>query len=200
MEDEAVPSTSRDAAGSEQPEAEEVPGRLLIFNTLVDKFLEGLVETGSYERFARCYKKFYKLQPELTRGIYDQFVAQLHSSIKAEVQEIKEEGNLEALLDSLDRMEKDSAAMTDLQWRPSGVPEEDVRDHLVPYLLQQREYLRKLVAERERENAKLARSVLAGRKKIEEMQQEIQRRQQVWQKLSKSQRDLILSIQGPEKA
>ncbi|CAI9536285.1 unnamed protein product [Staurois parvus] len=158
-----------------------------------------MVEAGSYQRFARCYKKFYKLQPELTRGIYDQFVAQLHSSIKAEIQEIKEEGNLEVLLNSLDKMEKDATTAADIQWRPSGVPEEDLRQHLVPYLLQQREYLRKLVKEKEQENAKLAQSVLAGRRKIEEMQQEIQKRQQAWQKLSQSQRELILSIQETEK-
>ncbi|XP_040188574.1 polyamine-modulated factor 1 [Rana temporaria] len=192
-EAEAVPSTS---GASEQPGAEETPGRLLIFNTVVDKFLEGLVEAGSYQRFARCYKKFYRLQPELTRGIYDQFVAQLHSSIKAEIQVIKEEGNLEALLDSLDKMENNAASTADIQWRPSGVPEEDLRAHLVPYLRQQREYLRKLVKEREQENAKLAQSVLAGRRKIEEMQQEILRRQQAWQKLSKSQKELIWSIQN----
>ncbi|XP_072284030.1 polyamine-modulated factor 1 [Pyxicephalus adspersus] len=116
MEAEAVPSTSGVSSGSEQPGAAETPGRLLIFNTLVDKFLEGLVDAGSYQRFARCYKKFYKLQPELTRGIYDQFVAQLHSSIKAEIQEIKEEGNLEALLDSLDKMEKEATTETEIPW------------------------------------------------------------------------------------
>lgn len=42
-EAEAVPSTS---GASEQPGAAETPGRLLIFNTVVDKFLEGLVEAG----------------------------------------------------------------------------------------------------------------------------------------------------------
>ncbi|KAM5129470.1 polyamine-modulated factor 1-like [Mantella aurantiaca] len=179
MEAEAVQSTSGDP--EQTGAAADTPGRMLIFNTLVDNFLEGLVEAGSYQRFARCYRKFYKLQPELTRGIYEQFVAQLHSSIKAEIQEIKEEGNLEALLDSLDKMEKDVASKAEIPWHPSGVPEEDLRDHLVPYLLQQREYLRKLVKEREQENARLAQSVLTGRRKIEETQREIHRRQQAWQ-------------------
>lgn len=36
----------------------------------------------SYQRFASCYHRFYRLQPELTRSIYDQFVAQLQASIK----------------------------------------------------------------------------------------------------------------------
>ncbi|KAG8449900.1 hypothetical protein GDO86_016539 [Hymenochirus boettgeri] len=180
-----------------EPAPAENPSRLLIFNTLVDKFLEGLVEAGSYQRFARCYKKFYRLQPEMTRSIYDQFVFQLQTSIKEEIQEIKDEGNLEMLLDSLDKMEE-TGDRTDLAWRPSGVPEEDLRSHLVPYLLQQRSYLRKLLKEREEENAKLAQSVLLGRKRIEEMQQEIERRKQAWQELSKSQRELILSIQEPK--
>ena len=36
----------------------------------------------SYQRFANCYRCFYKLQPEMTRSIYDQFVSQLQTSIK----------------------------------------------------------------------------------------------------------------------
>ncbi|XP_068107533.1 polyamine-modulated factor 1 [Hyperolius riggenbachi] len=196
MEAEAAPAGPSQPPGSEQPAdlaAAKAEGRMFIFSTLLDTVLQGLVEAGSYQRFARCYKKFYKLQPEVTRGIYNQFVDQLQASIKAEIQEIKEEGNLEALLDSLDKMEAE--ASPDIRWRPSGVPEEDLRAHLVPYLLQQREYLRKLVKEKKEENEKLAQAVLAGRRRIEEMQQEIQRQQQAWQKLSKSQRELILSIQ-----
>ncbi|XP_075048177.1 polyamine-modulated factor 1 [Mixophyes fleayi] len=194
----AIAGASGTAAAAEQqpgPAAAEFPGRLLIFNTLVDKFLEGLMEAGSYQRFARCYQKFYKIQPEITRSIYNQFVSQLHSSIKSEIQEIQDEGNLEALLDSLDKLQKEAGSRTDLQWRPSGIPEEDLRSHLVPYLLQQRVYLRRLLKERRQRNAKLAQSVLDGRKRIDEMQREIERRQQAWQKLSKSQRDLIVSMQ-----
>ncbi|XP_040268160.1 polyamine-modulated factor 1 [Bufo bufo] len=171
-------------------------GRLLLFNTMVEKFLEGLIEGGSYQRFARCYRRFYNVQPEITRSIYDQFVSQLHASINAEIQEIKDEGSLEALLESLDKLEREAKTKTDPQWRPSGIPEEDVRSHLVPYLLQQREYLRRLLKEKQQENARLAQSVLAGREKIEEMRREIERRKQAWQSLSQSQRELILSIQG----
>uniref|UniRef100_A0A803JVM5 Osteocalcin n=1 Tax=Xenopus tropicalis TaxID=8364 RepID=A0A803JVM5_XENTR len=174
---EGVPGTSQEA----EVAPSENPSRIVIFDTLVDKFLEGLVQAGSYQRFARCYKRFYRLQPEMTRSIYEQFVFQLQSSIKDEIQEIKAEGNLEALLDSLDKMETEAGDRTDLAWRPSGVPEEDLRSHLVPYLLQQRDYLRKLLREREEENARLAQAVLLGRRRIEEMQKEIERRKLAWQ-------------------
>uniref|UniRef100_A0A8C5N3M2 Polyamine modulated factor 1 n=1 Tax=Leptobrachium leishanense TaxID=445787 RepID=A0A8C5N3M2_9ANUR len=176
----------------------DTPPRMLIFNTLVDKFLDGLIEAGSYQRFARCYRRFYKLQPEITHSVYEHFVAQLQKSIKEEIQEIKDEGNLEALLDSLDNMEKEARDQTDLEWRPSGIPEEDLRSHLVPYLLQQREHLRAALKERVEENAKLAQAVMAGRKRIEEMQKEIERRQQAWQELSKAQREMVLSIESPK--
>ncbi|XP_056402232.1 polyamine-modulated factor 1 isoform X2 [Hyla sarda] len=186
-------------AGPSEP-ASPRPGRLLIFKTLVDKFLEGLVEAGSYQRFARCYRKFYKTQPEITRSIYDQFVTQLHASINAEIQEIKDEGNLEALLDSLDKLESEAGNKPEPQWRPSGIPEEDLCSHLVPYLLQQREYLRRLLKEKQQENAGLAQSVLAGREKIEEMRREIEARRKAWQNLSQAQRELILSFQGSKEA
>lgn len=58
----------------------------------------------SYERFTTCYKHFYQLNPEVTKWIYDKFVAQLQTSIREEISEIKEEGNLEAVLNSLDKI------------------------------------------------------------------------------------------------
>lgn len=36
----------------------------------------------SYQKFANCYRCFYKLQPEVTRSIYDQFISQLQTSVK----------------------------------------------------------------------------------------------------------------------
>ncbi|XP_069806108.1 polyamine-modulated factor 1 [Dendropsophus ebraccatus] len=200
MEAEEGASSSEDA-GTSQPAADTgaapaQTGRLLIFNMLVEKFLKGLVEAGSYQRFARCYRKFYKIQPEITRSIYDQFVSQLHASINAEIQDIKDEGNLEALLESLDKLEREAGDRSEPQWRPSGIPEEDLCSHLVPYLLQQREYLRKLLKEKQQENAGLAVSVLAKREKIEMMRREIEKRQKAWQDLGQSQRELVLSLQG----
>ncbi|KAM4690137.1 polyamine-modulated factor 1-like [Rhinophrynus dorsalis] len=190
-------SSGGDSEMSQTPESSttETASRTVIFDTLVDSVLEGLVGADSYPRFARCYQRFYRLQPEMTRAIYDQFVYQLHASIKEDIQEIKDQGKLESLLDSLDKMEKEAVGKPDLAWRPSGVPEEDLRSHLVPYLLHQRDYLRVVLKERVEENARLAQSVLAGRRKIEEMQQEIERRKQAWQNLSKQQRELIMSIQ-----
>ncbi|NXE84366.1 PMF1 factor, partial [Cochlearius cochlearius] len=164
--------------GSPVPAA---PGRVQVFATVVDTFLEKLVAAGSYQRFANCYRGFYKLQPEMTRSIYDQFISQLQASIKEEIQEVKDEGNLEMLFNSLDKIVEEAKNREEPAWRPSGIPEEDVRSAMVPYLLKHRSYLRKVLKEKEEENKKVAESVLAGRERIAELQRLIQARKHAWQ-------------------
>ncbi|NWR38261.1 PMF1 factor, partial [Tachuris rubrigastra] len=155
--------------------------RAQVFSTVVDSFLEKLVTAGSYQRFASCYRCLYKQQPQLTRSIYDQFISQLRSSIKEEIQEVKYEGNLEELFNSLDKIVEEAKDREEPAWRPSGIPEEDIRSVLVPYLMKHRSYLRKVLRAKEEENRKVAKSVLAGRDRIAELQQLIQARKQAWQ-------------------
>ncbi|XP_025968626.1 polyamine-modulated factor 1 [Dromaius novaehollandiae] len=193
-EKEAV-ANEEDGGGAPAPAA---PGRGQLFAAVVDTFLEKLVAAGSYQRFANCYRDFYRLQPELTRSIYDQFVSQLQASIKEEIQEVKEEGNLEALFNSLDKIVEEAKEQEEPAWRPSGIPEEDVRSAMVPYLLKHRAYLRKVLKEKEEENRKLAEAVLAGRDRIAELQRLIQDRKQAWQAISKEQRELVLTFKEPQ--
>ncbi|XP_064331223.1 polyamine-modulated factor 1 [Phalacrocorax carbo] len=171
------------------------PGRAQVFDTVVDTFLEKLVAAGSYQRFANCYRCFYKLQPEVTRSIYDQFISQLQTSIKEEIQEVKDEGNLEMLFNSLDKIVEEAKNQEEPAWRPSGIPEEDVRSAMVPYLLKHRSHLRKVLKEKEEENGKVAESVLAGRDRIAELQRLIQARKHAWQAISKEQRELVMMFQ-----
>ncbi|XP_007482122.1 polyamine-modulated factor 1 [Monodelphis domestica] len=195
-------SSSSEVMGGEVPSlAEEsathIP-KVKLLDTVVDTFLQKLVSAGSYERFTKCYKRFYKLQPEMTRLIYDQFITQLQTSIREEISTIKEEGNLEAVLNSLDKIVEEAKDRKEPAWRPSGIPEDDVRSALMPYFLQQKSSLKRLVQEQERENVKLAEMVLEGRKQVLELQQQIQARKQAWQALSKKQRELATVLEDPE--
>ncbi|XP_030329700.1 polyamine-modulated factor 1 [Strigops habroptila] len=174
------------------------PGRAQLFSTVMDAFLGKLVAAGSYQRFASCYRSFYRLQPEVTKSIHSQFVAQLQASIRAEVQEVMDEGNLEALLDSLDKIVEEAEPQEEPAWRPSGIPEEDARSALVPYLLKHRSYLLRALKNKEEENKKVAESVLAGRGRISELQQQIQAHKRAWQALSKEQQELVLTFQQPQ--
>ncbi|NXE70805.1 PMF1 factor, partial [Calcarius ornatus] len=135
----------------------------------------------SYQRFVSCYRCFYKLQPQLTRSIYDQFISQLQASIKEEIQEVKNEGNLEELFSLLDKIVEEAKDREEPAWRPSGLPARDVRSALVPFLLQHRSHLRRALQQRQQSSSSLAQEVLAGRDGIAELQRRIQARLQAWQ-------------------
>ncbi|XP_038018100.1 polyamine-modulated factor 1 [Motacilla alba alba] len=186
------------ADGGDGPAPEAAPGRAQVFSTVVDTFLQKLVAAGSYQRFVSCYRCFYKLQPQLTRSIYEQFISQLQASIKEEIQEVKNEGNLEGLFSALDKIVEEAKDREEPAWRPSGVPARDVRGALAPFLLRHRAHLRRALQERQRRSASLAEAVLAGRQRIEELQQLIQDRQQAWQAISKEQQELVMTFQEPQ--
>ncbi|XP_045401313.1 polyamine-modulated factor 1 isoform X1 [Lemur catta] len=189
--------------GLEGSSSESVPpgttiSRVKLLDTMVDTFLQKLVAAGSYQRFTDCYKRFYQLQPEMTQRIYDKFITQLQASIREEISEIKEEGNLEAVLNALDKVVEEGKARKEPAWRPSGIPEKDLHSAMAPYLLQQRDTLQRHVQKQEAENQQLAEAVLAGRRQVEELQLQVQARQQAWQALHREQRELVAVLREPE--
>ncbi|KAL2771542.1 polyamine-modulated factor 1 isoform 4 [Daubentonia madagascariensis] len=188
--------------GPEGSSSEPVPpgtiiSRVKLLDTMVDTFLQKLVAAGSYQRFTDCYKRFYQLQPEMTQRIYDKFITQLQTSIQ-EISEIKEEGNLEAVLNALDKIVEEGKARKEPAWRPSGIPEKDLHSAMAPYFLQQRDTLRRHVQKQEAENQQLADAVLAGRRQVEELQLQVQAQQQAWQALHREQRELVAVLREPE--
>ncbi|XP_032116520.1 polyamine-modulated factor 1 isoform X1 [Sapajus apella] len=172
--------------------------RVKLLDTMVDTFLQKLVAAGSYQRFTDCYKRFYQLQPEMTQRIYDKFIAQLQTSIRDEISEIKEEGNLEAVLNALDKIVEEGKDRKEPAWRPSGIPEKDLHSAMAPYFQQQRDTLQRHVQKQEAENQQLADAVLAGRRELEELQLQVQARQQAWQALHREQKELVAVLREPE--
>ncbi|VCW70463.1 unnamed protein product [Gulo gulo] len=158
----------------------------------------GRVLPASYQRFSDCYKRLCQLQPDVTQRIHDKFVAQLQASVREEISEIKAEGNLEAVLDALDRIVEEGKDRAEPAWRPSGVPEADVRSAAVPYFLQQRDALQRRVRRQEAENRRLAEAVLAGRRQLEQLEQQARARQQAWQALHREQKELLGVLGEPE--
>ncbi|KAB0362808.1 hypothetical protein FD754_006964 [Muntiacus muntjak] len=142
--------------------------RVKLFDTMVDTFLQKLVAAGSSFLF----------------------------SLQEEISEIKAEGNLEAVLIALDAIVEESKDRKEPAWRPSGIPEKDLRSAMAPYLLQQRDALQRRVQKQEAENRQLADAVLAGRRQLEELQLQAQARQQAWQlRRKRAQREQV-AVQG----
>ncbi|XP_012885934.1 PREDICTED: polyamine-modulated factor 1-like [Dipodomys ordii] len=195
----ADPTTGVEEKSEESPPESGTPiSRVKLLDTMVDTFLQKLVATGSYQRFTDCYKHFYQLQPEMTQRIYDKFITQLQTSIREEISEIKEEGNLEAVLNSLDKIVEEGKDHKGPAWRPSGIPEKDLCSVMAPYFLQQRDTLQRQVQKQKAKNKELADTVLAGRRQVEELQQLVEARQQAWQALHREQRELLDVLKEPE--
>lgn len=134
----------------------------------------------------------------MTQRIYDKFVAQLQTSIREEISEIKEEGNLEAVLNSLDKIIEEGRERGEPAWRPSGIPEKDLCSVMAPYFLKQQDTLCHQVRKQEAKNQELADAVLAGRRQVEELQQQVRALQQTWQALHREQRELLSVLRAPE--
>ncbi|XP_023569475.1 polyamine-modulated factor 1 isoform X2 [Octodon degus] len=128
MAEAKVPNEAAGEVKPNGPSPESVPpgtavSRVKLLDTMVDTFLQKLIAAGSYQRFTDCYKHFHQLQPEMTQRIYDKFVTQLQASIREEISEIKEEGNLETVLMSLDKIVEDGKKRKEpaCSGTPSGV-------------------------------------------------------------------------------
>ncbi|KAH0510909.1 Polyamine-modulated factor 1 [Microtus ochrogaster] len=158
--------------------------RVELLDTILDTFLQKLVAARSFERFTSCYKPFQQLDPK--------------TSIREEISEIKKEGNLEAVLNSLDKIVEEGKAKGEPAWRPSGTPEKDLCSVMAPYFLQQRDALCHRVQKQKAKNQDLADAVLAGRRQLEGLQQQIQALQQTWQALHREQRELLSVLRAPE--
>ncbi|XP_048476271.1 polyamine-modulated factor 1 [Rhincodon typus] len=105
----------------------------------------------------------------------------LETARQEEVHQISEDGLFERALPKLDQLERESEARTEPAWRPTGSPAVDLQTHLVPYLLQQRDYLRVKLKRVKEENAALAESVLQGRNRVESLVRVRDEQYQRWQ-------------------
>uniref|UniRef100_A0A2K5QJR0 Polyamine modulated factor 1 n=1 Tax=Cebus imitator TaxID=2715852 RepID=A0A2K5QJR0_CEBIM len=165
--------------------------RVKLLDTMVDTFLQKLVAAGS-------------AGPHLPSGgqpvkqAFSWALCRLPRGRQDEISEIKEEGNLEAVLNALDKIVEEGKDRKEPAWRPSGIPEKDLHSAMAPYFLQQRDTLRRHVQKQEAENQQLADAVLAGRRELEELQLQVQARQQAWQALHREQKELVAVLREPE--
>ncbi|XP_063172802.1 polyamine-modulated factor 1 [Candoia aspera] len=165
-------------------------GREQILDFVVSHFLRTL-DTGGCRLFTKCYSRLYKAQPEFTKCVYNQFISHLQNSVLEEIQALKQEGNLLVLFESLDKLEKGVKDKDTCAWRPSGIPEEDARGVVTPYLLKQRRFLQKALQEKQEGNGRLGAAVVAGRERIAELQEQIRKRKDEWQGIATDGRKMM---------
>nr|XP_058911428.1 polyamine-modulated factor 1 isoform X4 [Kogia breviceps] len=174
--------------------------RVKLFDTMVDTFIQKLVAAGS-NNLLHWVGSSVSHPPSGGQSVEQAFsraASRLPWRRKEEISEIKAEGNLEAVLNALDAIVEESKDCKEPAWRPSGIPEKDLRSAVVPYFLQQRDALQRHVQKQEAENRQLADAVLAGRRQVEELQLQVQARQQAWKALHREQKELVAVLGEPE--
>ncbi|XP_008568851.1 PREDICTED: polyamine-modulated factor 1 isoform X2 [Galeopterus variegatus] len=174
--------------------------RVKLLDTMVDTFLQKLVAAGSspllYQGKSAGPRPPSGGQP--VKHVFSWTACGIPRGRPEEISEIKEEGNLEAVLNTLDKIVEEGKDRKEPAWRPSGIPEEDLCRAMAPYFLQQRDTLQHRVQKQEAENRQLADAVLAGRRQVEKLQLQVQAQQQAWQALHREQRELMAVLREPE--
>ncbi|XP_059918676.1 polyamine-modulated factor 1 [Gadus macrocephalus] len=156
-----VSTSSRHSEGGEPP-----AGRLKLFNKVMERSLNKYIDDASFQRFAKTFHPFYKRNPQVMEDIHKQFVSDLQRTIQEDITKLMEEGELKCKLDELDKLERAEKDNKEPAWRPSGVPEEDLCDFVMPYYLKYEAHLQKEIKKIQAENAALAKRVQSGRDAI----------------------------------
>ncbi|CAL1264851.1 unnamed protein product [Larinioides sclopetarius] len=104
--------------------------------------LEKFLSTINYSLLKKKFPKISKECDAELRELCKDLVKQLKTTITTDIKKLTEETKLFKSLKSLDDMvtEQKNRAGED-SWRPSGNPEDDIRDHIYDQKLKQKRYL-----------------------------------------------------------
>ncbi|XP_048032654.1 polyamine-modulated factor 1 [Megalobrama amblycephala] len=147
--------------------------RLKLFNKVMEKSLQWLLDNASFDRFSHYFQPLSKQNPQLTEAMHKQFISQLQTLVQKEIATVIEEGDLQVRLEELDKLQELAKDTPHAAWRPTGVPEQDVCSDLVSYYKKQEEYMRIQLKKLQKENAGLAQKVQAGRENVTHTEQRI---------------------------
>ncbi|XP_030001484.1 polyamine-modulated factor 1 [Sphaeramia orbicularis] len=185
--------------GAESKNTEETEprwSRLKLFEKVMQKSLEKVIEHASFNRFASSFRPLYKKNPQRMENIHKQFIEELRGAIQEDISKLIEEGRLESKLNELDKLESAAKNKPDPAWRPSGIPEQDFCSFLMPYYQKQEAYLRLELKKIQAANADLAQKVQAGRDNVAQTEQRVSAAVNNW-KASVTEFEKLASSLGP---
>uniref|UniRef100_A0A673MLP6 Si:dkey-6i22.5 n=1 Tax=Sinocyclocheilus rhinocerous TaxID=307959 RepID=A0A673MLP6_9TELE len=179
-------SSQASARRSDSVKASQSKPRLKLFNKVMEKSLQWLLDNASFDRFSHYFQPLSKQKPQLTEAMHKQFISQLQTLVQKEISTVIEEGDLQVKFEELDRLQELAKDTPQAAWRPSGAPEQDVCSGLVSYYKKQEEYMRIQLKKLQKENAGLAQKVQAGRENIAHTQQHIAAGVEEWRVRAKN--------------
>ncbi|KAJ8029025.1 Polyamine-modulated factor 1 [Holothuria leucospilota] len=145
------------------------------------------IDSLKYNTFARKYKFAHEAAPHVLRNILAEFRDQLDNMIKGELEEMIAQENLVPLFNNLDELIKDGSMEDGTPaWRPSGVPQSDVQDHLYKVKLEEKEKLQKLLEATEQETERLKELVDRKKQHLSNTQNKIEEHLNFFEKSAES--------------
>lgn len=175
--DEAAGEASSQAADPGAVKPADEPGarfnRFKLFDKVMQKSLEKLIDCASFNRFAHTFRPLYKKNPQRMENIHKQFIEEMRKAIQDDISKLIQEGQLDFKLNELDKLEQAAKKNPNPAWRPSGVPEQDFSSFLMPYYQKQEAYMQRELKKIKAENAALAQKVQAGRESIAQAESRI---------------------------
>ncbi|XP_055925696.1 polyamine-modulated factor 1-like [Argiope bruennichi] len=165
------PSTNSDSVPSfDTPE-----GRLgHYYEHAVTQTLEKFLASIRYSIFKSKYPELYKECGKEFRDLHKQLINQLRDTITTDLKNLSTETNVFSSLKALDDMiTKQSDRADEDSWRPSGNPENDIRDHVHHQKLKHKKCLEFVLETYVVENNKLEQIVEQNHAEIMKLKKEI---------------------------
>uniref|UniRef100_UPI0035902D49 polyamine-modulated factor 1 n=1 Tax=Myxine glutinosa TaxID=7769 RepID=UPI0035902D49 len=164
--------------------------RFELMRDAIRKALEKMLKSGKYKHFAKAYSAHTKNNPHSLKNIHDFFIRELQNNILKEIDMVLQAEMIEELLGKLDKLEEAAAGSGKSMWRPSGEPAEDFLPHLLPYKHLECQKLKLEVRDIEQNATELARNVVQGRERVQELKKQLDVRQQRWKNLHSLHQDV----------
>ncbi|XP_015904992.1 polyamine-modulated factor 1 [Parasteatoda tepidariorum] len=138
------------------------------FKEATSELLRRFLRKIEFKNFkTKHYSEIYNEDPELLKETYEQFSRQLENSIKIDLDELCNDQDIYEKLKTLDDLNKESKISEDVKaWRPSGNPNEDVRDYRCICKSAHKKALNALLENVRSQNDQLEKEVMANHEEI----------------------------------
>ncbi|KFM79786.1 Polyamine-modulated factor 1, partial [Stegodyphus mimosarum] len=173
------------------------------FERAVSLTLQKYISSITFSLFRKMYPEIHQKCPEELHDIYNQFADELKPGIQEDLNPLFEKTNIGALLTDLENMIQ-MQADNGPSWRPSGNPEEDLRDHIceekkkhkkalqyyLSTMIAQKEALEEEMSQNDKEISNLQECMRAHHQKVKEAMSTLD------QSMLSQIQDRILAIKG----
>ncbi|XP_071844362.1 polyamine-modulated factor 1-like [Apostichopus japonicus] len=167
--------TSETESTGEDSRTEYEGPHMIHLRQALQKTRKKCIDSLKYNTFARKYKFAHESAPHVLRHCLEEFKEQLDNMIKDELKEMITQEDLVPLFNNLDTLIQEGTSKELKQaWRPSGIPQIDIKDHLYQVKLEEKEKLLKLLDATNEETRRLKELVEKKKQHINHTQIKIQ--------------------------